>query len=866
MIKGRNKRRLFRITRRSDFVRKFLPVCVTLAIVFVGAAQITRNVMDQYQHDLSIDSASTSVFEIDSTSQFPGSTDAVKIKANPGNSDQTLAMIRLKLQNATVVDVTPGDFMTLGACPGGTLFTSDSICVDVTNGDPFTRGDVLLTATIKWGETGAAQITAADGNGYYNGADTSAQNVTLAVDVNGKLPLTGGNDSDQLGQVIADNPAFFLLTGVILIGSVIGVIVLAVRKKDSPKWKRVSLIYSMGVVMLLAGSSIFVGSYLQQNKVNPTVGKALTQTGSLCTTVTNMDTISKGTTLTVTNSFTVTDTLSYMMQSGSNIYLTVLVKNGMITKMQFKRPDFPDSSYQDIFPEYILRKDENDVRNTSYIFKFYPNNGEPLESSYRFSILSSEAADMTELAYLTDGPLSDMPLLDNYERTMVPHQYARSTGYSGTCGAMIIPLTNSSCSTHNWCGSNCCANATDECDSSLKCIKATPVNDDWNCPGIWNSSTNVATFRTKVTDGSSSFLKHVLNPTYKIIDQITVSNGKLTALKYRSDKTTGILTATSSQKLSETTSGQDTIYYFDGSSIFSNTGATYLYVFAQKTNNSSSPLTIFNHFWDGTWNSGQGTVNPNDPDLKFDCKILSMPDTTPVVTVTPTASVAPSVSVTPRVSATPGVSVTPGTSVTPTPSAALDRCGQVASIGWYGPFTPGNLGKYCYSVYQSGSTILLTCDYYKHETAHVDCAPGTCKVAAQGQNDYCVAATTPVPSATPVPTTVTPTPTRAPTPVPSGSVAPTPTPSVAPSVTPTVAPTVTLAPGSVVCGLIDVNGDGILNYIDFYAFSKVYNHTCSDTPPTTGCGGKDTNGDGKIDYRDFYTFSQKYYPRASSCL
>jgi hypothetical protein len=290
---------------------------------------------------------------------------------------------------------------------------------------------------------------------------------------------------------------------------------------------------------------------------------------------------------------------------------------------------------------------------------------------------------------------------------------------------------------------------------------------------------------------------------------------------------------------------------------------------------------------------------------------LATPTPTPTRTPTPV----PSSTVTPSRAPTPGPSTTVAPSSTPSPSTAVDRCGQVASIGWNGPFTPGNLGKYCYSVYQSGSTILLTCDYNKHETTHVDCAPGTCKVAAPGQNDYCVAATTPAPSATPV----VPTPTHAATPTPAPSVAP--SVSAPPgkmasgtmkcqqdsdcmtglpdyecdesntdwpnnnqcvkvcgsgqtrvdachcaSTTPTVTPTVSTTPSSVVCGLIDVNGDGILNYIDFYAFSKVYNHTCSDTPPTTGCGGKDTNGDGKIDYRDFYTFSQKYYPRASSCL
>lgn len=68
------------------------------------------------------------------------------------------------------------------------------------------------------------------------------------------------------------------------------------------------------------------------------------------------------------------------------------------------------------------------------------------------------------------------------------------------------------------------------------------------------------------------------------------------------------------------------------------------------------------------------------------------------------------------------------------------------------------------------------------------------------------------------------------------------------------------------CGPIDVNGDGILNYIDLGPFSRVYNKGCSDTPyQGSACGGKDTNEDTKINFADLGYFSSNYYPKKLQC-
>jgi len=135
---------------------------------------------------------------------------------------------------------------------------------------------------------------------------------------------------------------------------------------------------------------------------------------------------------------------------------------------------------------------------------------------------------------------------------------------------------------------------------------------------------------------------------------------------------------------------------------------------------------------------------------------------------------------------------------------------------------------------------------------------------------------TPTPTKTPVPTnvptlkpTLTPTlrptltPTKKPTPTPTKK--PTPTPTKKPTPTPTKKPTPIPTPRPVICGKIDVDNNGFLNYIDLNAFMAVYGKTCKDTPPpNTGCKGKDVRikrvYDNKINYIDLNYFMQRYQP------
>lgn len=68
------------------------------------------------------------------------------------------------------------------------------------------------------------------------------------------------------------------------------------------------------------------------------------------------------------------------------------------------------------------------------------------------------------------------------------------------------------------------------------------------------------------------------------------------------------------------------------------------------------------------------------------------------------------------------------------------------------------------------------------------------------------------------------------------------------------------------CGPMDANDDKIINYIDMYAFIKVYNKSCNGEPLSSwSCGGQDSNNDKFIDYKDEYAMVANYYPLVANC-
>lgn len=106
-----------------------------------------------------------------------------------------------------------------------------------------------------------------------------------------------------------------------------------------------------------------------------------------------------------------------------------------------------------------------------------------------------------------------------------------------------------------------------------------------------------------------------------------------------------------------------------------------------------------------------------------------------------------------------------------------------------------------------------------------------------------------VPTHTPMPTN-TPLPTVTPTAILTA------TPTIEPTITPTVTPTEPI--GQYVCGPIDVDGNEILDILDFTYFAKAYQKICVDQIDYPGCGGKDTNNDKTVDIYDLIYLAEHY--------
>ena len=168
--------------------------------------------------------------EFDKTIVYPGSTTKIIIKAAPSDLTQTVAIIRYEVTNAEIVSVTSLKNIAMGTCENGEMFTSNKICVDISDGTPLHEGENLLSVELKWGEDGNAYIKAGEDNGYYNGQYFVVEKVASYSVDQSTLPFTGENtDNTQNLQLINGIDNF------VLIGSFLTIIVILVILKLSKK-------------------------------------------------------------------------------------------------------------------------------------------------------------------------------------------------------------------------------------------------------------------------------------------------------------------------------------------------------------------------------------------------------------------------------------------------------------------------------------------------------------------------------------------------------------------------------------------------------------------------------------------------------
>ncbi len=98
-----------------------------------------------------------------------GETKTFMILADPPVTGTIGIQLRLKVDNATIIDYAPPesqeDLLILAACADNAYFTTTEVCTDFTTSTNFTPGQTLGTLTVLFAE-GQSNITKTESNAY----------------------------------------------------------------------------------------------------------------------------------------------------------------------------------------------------------------------------------------------------------------------------------------------------------------------------------------------------------------------------------------------------------------------------------------------------------------------------------------------------------------------------------------------------------------------------------------------------------------------------------------------------------------------------------------------------------------------------
>jgi hypothetical protein len=740
---------------------------------------------------------------LEDSNRLPGSTEDVIIKASPVTNEDMVAVVRLSFTNAQIIEVEPLQALTFGACEGGSLFTSNSICADIATSEYFHQGDPLLKATIKWGNEGESLITAEAENGYYDGFNLNSNMLNMAVDINGILPLTG-EDTKQPLENDQSLSVFLIIAG----GFLVVLVILILVTRTHPIFNRIPVYYSIAAILLLSGVAVFIGNNIKSNEQSPVSSLAAPPSYTPCppayqkscyvpgdTTWDNQSCDGNmvykckidGTTdcsLCANCDFELTYTFWSVTCSDPATSSDLCVKYGVINgdnhcapgnRVQYSCDKYTEKAgskrtcnADEVCQEGLGCIDSNPEEEG-------PNTVTFTNSS--FCTLDDSLGDWSSFTKLSNSPYLEVTLI-NLRNPF--YDFVEHDGRS-----LWFVVANKYVDEEQWVPS--------DLDSVFRSDPEVYDHHYWNL-GIVNPTTSyyhkdfkfkfwwfgdveamdINLYLVRATE------EEISNTSNHFADLTKQSCGKISITK------TAEVTPTDEQP--EPTEEQPTPTQevdrcaqietngdWGGRGYYCSPGASeqklLIYCNTDKTEDETKQVTC-----DG--NCVKEAVGENDH-----CPTAPTGTTGP--TVNPTTTVYPTNTTQPTPTATPGIY----------------QCGQ----------------KGCTNDNQCEIGLP---DYECDETEDESRWP---------QDNVCV------------------------------RICPAGTTQTGPCSCSSDAETVT-------CGPLDVNGDKILNYIDLGPFSRVYNKTCSDSPYQGGtCGGKDHNGDGKINYTDLGFFSSNYYPKQLQC-
>lgn len=273
---------------------------------------VTPKVTDAIMPTVSV-TALPSLYPLDWGNRVPGSIEDIDILATPLTSGDSVAMLRIYVENGEVLDFSSAGFMALGSCVDNRKFTSERVCVDIAKPDPFVAGEKIATIKIKWGENG--RLYKEQGDGYYNGTDVS---LTIPSDMlAGKVAgLTTSSTTDTSSDgFFTEGVVLIAVSAFILFAAMIGFYLVLSKNKQKTNVadynnsnNGIKVLIGLSV-FALAGGTVFVAYMVANKNQAPESTSALTPTPIYITvTVYPSNTLTPTTTATVTPTLTTTTT------------------------------------------------------------------------------------------------------------------------------------------------------------------------------------------------------------------------------------------------------------------------------------------------------------------------------------------------------------------------------------------------------------------------------------------------------------------------------------------------------------------------------------------------------------------------------
>lgn len=246
----------------------FLGGLLFVELFFISTSLIFRDLMLTAVVQSNTSSQNSILLEGSSQQIFPNTESNYIIKANPDQVNSTVATIRLEFNNATVISFEPEQgFLAFGVCEGGKTFTDNKVCVDIgsTTG-PIVADEKIGEVTLKFGSESNFSVVTADGNGFYNGQNLSLnENTTMAFDGNSFLPMTG---DESTSFDLTNYPLFIGISVLIILGGSGGLLYLILKKDSKVKDVKVARIATVAGILVLAGGTVLLSLYIENNKVS----------------------------------------------------------------------------------------------------------------------------------------------------------------------------------------------------------------------------------------------------------------------------------------------------------------------------------------------------------------------------------------------------------------------------------------------------------------------------------------------------------------------------------------------------------------------------------------------------------------------